>query len=658
MTMSTTTSQLGSATSARLREGAGALGGNGSNSGGSSSGDGAGTSRSLRSAMGVCIDGGVVKVATVTQAEGGRFSVVTQEFAAEDHAGLKAAIERANTDGLAVVLAAGSCVVKPVRSAARPTGSADQIAAALGLMAEAEAPGQAPAHRRACVVVQSGKASNLLAIGWTKSELGSESKSLSLATLTGKRSGKMKGAYVPPVLALAGLVRGLKLDESKPGLVAAVSGKPGSPVSMIDALASGQSKDGEATLSARSTLASDQAGVQQALTQMAMAGGISPAQELTDESSTVRVFVPASAAAAIGTGQITGVVMNASANRSASGGTSQGTIGSHGLAIGAAIVLMQQRAAELPGLSMSLVAPGNRGPWWERVLTWPGTPLRLGIASAVGLAVIGGAWLGSSMLQASFLKQQLGLAGEAKGDDRSTQRAMAQSEWFRLQREYRVPVASILAELAGTAPAGVTIENLAIDQAFPNTGRVITVTLSGTSPSAETVNQWRSELLKRGTFSEVPGPTVDESVQPARYTLTPRLSDVMKLAAAKVKPLPPIAPARTVNADDAKPATPRVNEPPAPSPAPAATTPNRPAGTGATTTAAPEIPPALTDAQIAAMTSREAMNQWARRRGLIQNPVIEAEVKSRLEDELRKIDARRTELRSQPATPPASGATP
>jgi hypothetical protein len=640
MTMSTTNMNAGSITSTRPRAG---VNGNGAASN-AAGGEGAGAARGLRSALGLWQDGADLKLAMVQQADGGRISVQLQQLRADDAAGLKAQIERLNPDGLAVVLQPGSCVVKTVKSAARPTGSSDQIASALALMAEAESPGQAPEYRRACVVVQAGKASNLLALGWTSDG----PKGLNLQVLTAKRSGKIKAAFVPSTLALVGLARGLRLDETRPGVIAASMTKASGPATLLDAIALGHNKEGEATLQARSTLTADQAGVNRMIEQMAAGSMISQLREWTEETSPVRVLVPASSDDGVALGGLTGVSFQGS----------QASIGTHGLAIGAAIMLMQQRATELPGLAMSQLAPGNKGPWWERLLTWPGTPLRLGIIAAAGLAIIGAAWLGSSLLQANLLRQQLGLSGDSAGDDKATSRALAQSDWFKLQRDYRVPVASILAELAGTAPAGVTIENLAIDQSFPNTGRVITVTLSGTSPSAETVNQWRSELLKRGTFSEVPGPTVDESVQPARYTLTPRLSDVMKLAAAKVKPLPPLAPARTVNAEEGKPATTRVNEPPPANPAPAATTPNRPAGTGAATAAAPEIPPALTDAQIAAMTSREATNQWARRRGLLQNPLIEADVKSRLEDEVRKIDARRNELRGQPATPPASGATP
>jgi hypothetical protein len=327
-----------------------------------------------------------------------------------------------------------------------------------------------------------------------------------------------------------------------------------------------------------------------------------------------------------------------------------------GALVGAARLALTPLPLEFGLLGMSADEPQTHEPLADRAIATLATPGKVLLVTTACLVLIAGSLFAAPWARLAILKNKAAGATQASSE---FQRASDQSDWYQVLREKRWPMTALLGELTASAPEGVMIDDVSIEPGQP-------VRLSGTAPSAEAVSDWREALNKNPSFKDAKVPAVESAAFPVKFRLELNVAAPL-LAAGEIKDLPQ----RTLGpstATAAAPTPPSDPKPAASAPAPSRTEPARPTNTRTTrssrnntstpapassenTAATPskpfEVPPALSDEQIAALDKGVLMTEWAKRLGASKRQGLDEETKQRLANEAEKIDARRKQEAGQ-----------
>lgn len=505
-----------------------------------------------------------------------------------------------------IVLPPQAAIIRPVNPGVQLAGGAEQIAAALALLAESQLPETIPAHRRSAGVLRHAAARSVVAIGWS-----------------GQSPAKLPGTvtnafYLPAPIALLGALRvllpqgGLLIDaDATTGLltIAACRSSNEGPVAVRVV------RDAPADAQAWSHAITSAAGETAELLEMPLKLQTLGTLSLSDDPADVPGLPP-------------------------------GKLADFAIPLGAAVFALQAQPDERPLLGMLYDAPIARRTPALGQADRLGTPRRLGVAVAACCILLLGAYVAAQHLRLWALERR---AGQAAPDTTAFGKAVDQQQMLTLLRERRWPVLHLASHITAGMPEGVLIETLTLDQGRP-------MSITGTAPSAEVVNQWRATLVADRALADVAMPQqapVAEGAQAVRFTITAKVADALASVQLAGKSTP------TTEQPGAQ-ATPETPAPPALAPAPSGERPSarrpRAAETPATPTAPSpsraEAPAPLSESELSKLTLSQARIQWARRRGWSQNQTIDEPTRQRLTAEVEQLQRRIDELKSQnePAT--------
>ena len=514
--------------------------------------------------------------------------------------------QKAGGAQLVQVLPPECVVVRPVAAAIKLDGSPEQVAGALNLVAEAELPTTVPAHRRCAGVLRVGQGQAVLAMAWV-----TDANTIPGATL------------VPAPAALAALHR---LTGASTGLAAWSDQTSGSVV------IAGCGSTDEHRVLAR-VLRDDatdenawRAVVDEALADAAADLGVEPPITVSPALRLPRMPVSTFGlpAADVKTG-----------------------LADFGPLLGAASLALQPKPDEQPLLTMTQRSAIVSRPIHRRIWEGMGSPRRVGVVAAVCAMVLLAGWIAAAPIQLAALRSKAG------ADTADYQKAMEQHDWYRVLRERRWPMTAILAELTAQAPTGITVENLTVEQNRP-------IALGGTAPSAEALNKWRTALRSNRVFDDVQWNSPDETSSPVRFSMSVKVAEPLLAGGAELKAIPASAPSHetaSTNGREGRNSTPTRTNPPTRTTrtngnnnsgnnnggrtsTPAAGTPGAPAPKA-------EVPPPLSDSQIANLKKGPTIIEWAKRKGRMDDPALDEATRQRLHAEFEKLDERKQQLQKE-----------
>ncbi len=531
---------------------------------------------------------------------------MTADFDARDAAGLIGALRKNKADRLLRLIPAGAGVCRAVSTPA-PGGTPAEVASALSLVAEAHLGDGMPAHRRSAGDLGVG---GLAAIGWAGN--GIEAPPLSPAELTGL-------TWCPHLAALgalasaSGAALGLAADRET-GVIVVVGSNAGRNVARV-------------TRDDGSDPAEWQAAVDAALASAAQSLELPEAPAL-DASQPRAVGLFAADGRRVLPDRIGGV------------DASPAWLGRFGLSLGAAILAGDPAPAAAPLLAMTPEPIVPPRPTVLRLVDWLAKPSRAVAAFILcGLIILG--WpLAAAAARHARLQA---VASADRADDSEERAARQQAEFYDLLRARRWPMAKLLADLTAAAPAGITLESLTLEAGQR-------VRIAGVADSSQSVSDWRTALMAGRIFDDIRTPNNEGSGSSVKFEMSARVAQPLTLSSGKA-----IA------------ATPVTISQPASTPTQAEPAPTERSGSGTATTtgrgsrrgtaqAKAEVPPPISDEEIASLDRAGAMKEFSTRRKAASTVGIDDETKARLSAEADKAKARMDQLKaSGDAAPVPSG---
>lgn len=542
---------------------------------------------------------------SLARIDGGRASV--EGLARGDAEGLARILASWGTARLVRIAPAGATIAKLVPA---PVGTDDAVEASIRLLGEGELPASIPGHRRAGDVVEGGAARHALLIGWLPGEAPRELV----------KGVEERWTTFPAVLAaLHDGTPGFSLwAEDDGAIVAFATGELGTRLRVVR-----EDRADQAAWAARLAAAAAEA---------ARFAGLA-------EPGPVRTPLHVDA----------GVLARVASRL----GLEERDAADHALALGAASL------AGSPLAALSAAPPRDEAPAIVRTARWLSRPRNAWLAGAACVAFVMLAPLG-------FAQARLSLLGTKAGDlDQSSEKEIRkQAALYGQVAQTRWPMTKLLADVAAATPVGVTVESLRLstDQGLA---------IQGTAESIELVNRLQQNLNRTGLFASVRRDRVEASesgvafdvgaavTQPYRAVSEAEDFIAAPLAVrlygeeARDKPNMPLvagdsarpragssSPSRTERAERAEPSEGE----------------RRTVGSSearsSPSTASAEVPPPLTDAQIAAMDENTARGEWVTRRTFPQrNPELDQATKDRLADDARRLQEHRSKLRASGGNP-------
>lgn len=521
--------------------------------------------------------------------------VEARRFAAADKAGIAAMCERLRVSHIVRVAPADACTA---RAATVPASDMAGMLAAAALLAEGELPADIPAHRRAGGVlpVQKTGVRPVLLTGWLRDE-------------THPRVTEKTGeAWTTPMAALAAL-RG-----SAPVAVLARPAQNAACILMT----------GDAGTSARVI-------IEDANETDAWRDAISDA--VMEASAASGVLTPD-----LDLGAVLSIPGGFDDLRSRALGAriDDSWLSDHAVALGAAMVGLDSPAGIAPLAALHAIAPKERVPAPVRFATWVSRPtIAWTVGAAAAVLLVAGPWaLARQRAEVSAAKAAQLDDAKSQTKDLSLRAAM-----YEQLEASRLPMTKILADIAGATPVGVTIEDarITVEQG---------VTLRGVATNRELVNEFEKNLGSTRVFRNIKqnrneskvggGAEFDLSAQiePSQVHLPVKPKEDFAATNLAVRLHGPGA-SNTSMPVGAKREAPRTRSSSRSSgtSSDAVDTSRRPAAT-----ASAEAPPAVTDAEIAAMDRTTAMRGFSTRRQFLQrNLGLDPTIKQRLEDEVTKL---------------------
>lgn len=531
---------------------------------------------------------------------GGVQIIEARSFAAADKAGVAAMCERLRVSLIVRVAPADSCTA---RAATVPAGDLASMLAAASLLAESEVPADVPAHRRAGGILP------------TRSNTGTRDVLLTAWLRTdeqpARHSDKVDETWTTPAACLAALKGTASVgvlqrpDQSATCILATGDGNASARVVIEDA------SDTEAWNDA----------ISHALADACSAASVPAPSEPLDAPLTISSGLDDLRSRALGAR------------------IDETWLRDHAASLGAAMVALDCPPGLAPLASLHALPPKERIPAPVRFASWISRPsIAWPVAIAASLLLVAGPWA-LARQRADIATSKAAQLDDAKSQTKDLGLKAATYEQLEVARW---PMTKILADIAGAAPVGVTFED----------ARVSTeqgVTLRGVAKSRELVNELEKNLGATKVFRNIKQNRNESKAEGgAEFDLSAQI-DVTQVH-LPVKPLKDFAAKSLAEELHGAGATNTTIPVGAKRQAPAGSRSSSSRTSSSDTvdtsrrtinTPSAEPPPALTDAEVAAMDRSTAMKGWSTRRSFLQrNAGLDPSVKSRLEGEVEKLKER------------------
>lgn len=549
-------------------------------------------------------------------AETGGGSITVVEEHRTDIAHISELLRAQRVDLIVRLVPSSETICRVLALPAVESSDRTELADALGLMAESELPSSLPWYRRAAGVVRLGPAPSALLTGWTPPEGEAKNDRLPLSAVPEVWTAEIAALDALGAAINAGPLIGLA--DSKSGTLALLAAGPKRTLARVLRLTPGEGWS---------------AGAQSAWHETAAAAGL----EETRAPGTDGLLLPLA-----GTTRLGGAMRD------------REWIARYGLAFGAIALYADPDAAVSSLVALAAQEPRNRQPLVQRTIDWLALPRHAVVVGAACIAVALLSPLVSAKARHAVLSQR---AGSAESLDTRLADAERRIGFYRLLGEKRWPMTKLLSQIAGAAPVGVTLDTVELPQGE-------TVTIRATASSSELVSTFRKNLSDTRVFTSVATPNIETTSEGVTFQLQARVAQHFALQASK--PLDDFAAKtlaqrlygegasntarddreedpsdrgsdrRTETRDSRRDESTRSGE--------------RASGPAPSPPAASEIPPPISDEEIAKLDWGAAMREFGRRRRASTLPGIDAETKARLAAESEKARAR-----MQEAAPASSG---
>lgn len=526
-------------------------------------------------------------------------------------------------------------------------GDAD-LARTLSLIVEAEVPPNVPTHRAGAAVLPAGaegQTRSVLLTGWAESESGDGVAEPSVGTLEG-----VEERWCTPLgalCALRGAEDGAIVDaRESEGSLSVLAAKAGQSGELAAARVVVDEPDDEHPWDA---VVADALAEACELAGLAGPDGVASDDEVSEMLRGAWPETPAAPAALakrVGAG-VTGVL-------------SAGSLRKHACALGACLAVLDEQLGMAGFANLRREAPKVHEPALARMVKWASVPRRAAVLAGLGIALMLLAPWGIGWARLSV--------AQVRGKDLSEVRSKSKDVELRAAlyqqvEQARWPMTKLLADIGGAAPVGVTVTEtrLTVGQS---------ISLEGVANSRELVTQFEAALNASKLFAKVTPKNVSPKGDEVEFTYTLEVAPGTAMH-APVKPAEdfvakPLAvrlhgegATNTLPPKGASQATPgrRANSSAGESGAampssggnrtPAAGGESRRPSSG---TATNEPPAEIKDEEIAKLSASDAMKGWAeRRRFLSANPKADPAVRTRVEEEATKLQARMKEAREAEA---------
>lgn len=557
------------------------------------------------------------RVAAVQTLPGGELAIVFAEIGGSSFVVTDALLSGPDEAGEALrsrkveltirLVPATETVCRVLTSPELTTADRASVADALSLQAESELPSSIAWHRRSAGMIRLGGRQATLLTGWVRGEKDGAAG----AALSG-----IPEVWVAEIAALGALGQA----SGAIGMVGLADQATGA----LSLLAFGTKRPVGRVLRLGASDAGWDSAVRGSWTETAAAAGIDAACPATD-----------------------GLMMEVGTTvRLGGGNRDREWIWRHGLAIGAIALYADPDAAVSALVGMTPEEPRRAMPIAQRAVDWLSRPRN---AAVVGAACIGALlfapWVAAEM-RYKMLRNEAGSLTEL---DRRLSEADRQAEFYKLLSQKRWPMTKLLADIAGAAPVGVTLESVELTQ-----GEAISI--RAVAESSDLVTAFRKNLSDTTVFRDVATPSIDATSEGVTFQLQARLSPSGAITASR--PIVDFASktlAQHLYGDDAT-MSPgwrtddaeeddgdrasddrgsRTSGRGRDEPSRTASRADRP-----TAIAPVMIPPPLSDADIAAMNKTAAMKEWGVRKKASTQPGIDPADKERLAAEAEKCRER------------------
>lgn len=285
-------------------------------------------------------------------------------------------------------------------------------------------------------------------------------------------------------------------------------------------------------------------------------------------------------------------------------------------------------------------------------ITWFSHPVRAAAVVAACIAALLLVPLGVAYARHSALQKQ---AAGIEGLDERLMQAEQRAAFYALLREKRWPMSKLVADIAMSAPEGVTLDLLEINQ-----GEAISI--RGVAKSNDLVSTFRENLEKTKVFDGIATPNLGSSPDGVQFQVQARVSPTGAVYRGNViddfaaNPLGKRMygdawtgeSGRSVDHADADGESRDRDEPRRETSRTSSSgSESRESGSrsGSSSAPAPTIPPPLSDDDIAKLDATKAMLEFAKRKQAAGQPGLDASTKQRLLDESEKARQRMSEAR-------------
>lgn len=330
-------------------------------------------------------------------------------------------------------------------------------------------------------------------------------------------------------------------------------------------------------------------------------------------------------------------------------------ISQYGVAIGAAVLaLSHEHATEsFAGLRAK---PGD-GPRSRlaRAAIWLSIPKNAVAVIAVGLAATLLVPLASAYARLKIVESKSNAMGDAEKRRRDLSRDAA---LYRQLSKTRWPITKLLSDLSRASPKGVVIDQLTLEQ--EGSGGV---TIRGKAENADVLTALQANLDNTGILASVAVADIKNSASSVEFTIVAKVRDPLIASSIKedyaaktlqARMYPDGSPSEAVETPasrtpDDTPSGDNLEGESSPSVEPSRGNGRALRGenakpTDSTKAGKDEVPAPISDAEIAALDKSKATLEWAKRRAASQKSTTDPSTKARLEEEVKKLEARRQEL--------------
>lgn len=331
----------------------------------------------------------------------------------------------------------------------------------------------------------------------------------------------------------------------------------------------------------------------------------------------------------------------------------------HAVAIGAALLALNHDPA-VEGLASLRAAAGDgpRSPI-ARTALWLSVPRHAAAVLAIGAAAALLLPIATAYARLKIVESKSLAMGDAEKRRKDLSRDAA---LYRQLSAKRWPMTKLLADLSRAAPVGITIDQLNIEQEGSGGIRI-----SGKADNADALTKFQTNLDNTGVLGSVALSDVKNTQSGVEFSVIAKVRDALVASSVKEDFVAKTLQARMYpNGGGTRVVEEGSEDKPEKSDDLAAdtkgdsnkddpATPTR-GGNGRgfraenakptdSKASKDEIPPPLSDADIAALDKSKLTLEWAKRKAASQKSGLDPSIKARLDEEVKKLDARRQEAK-------------